>query len=105
MNVISRKLLKAFYESTSERKKHAAAFTTWFNLARAGRWRNFQDAKAMFGQTDTAIGVTGRTATIFDVGGNKYRIVAHVDYVRQTVQIRAVMDHEEYDKQNWLKLF
>lgn len=45
------------------------------------------------------------TATIFDIGGNKYRILAHVDYTRQTVKIEAVMDHQEYDRQSWRKLF
>jgi mRNA interferase HigB len=51
------------------------------------------------------VGDAGRTATIFDVGGNKYRVVAHVDYARQTVKIEAVMDHEEYDRKLWGKLF
>lgn len=94
MNVISRRKLRHFYESKPERKKHAAAFENWFKLARKARWQNFQDTKATFGQTDTATGDTGRTATIFDIGGNKYRIVAHVDYLRQTVKIEAVMDHK-----------
>lgn len=66
---------------------------------------NFQDTRATFGQTDVAKGRKGRTATIFDIGGNKYRIVAHVDYLRQTVKIEAVMDHGEYDKGKWKELF
>lgn len=66
---------------------------------------SFPDANATFGQTDVATGDTGRTATIFDIGGNKYRIVAHVDYGRQTVKIEAVMDHKEYDKNRWKRLF
>ena len=77
----------------------------WFRLARRARWQNFQEARATFGQTDVAKGERGRTATIFDIGGNKYRIVAHVDYLRQTVKIEAVMDHAEYDKGLWKKLF
>lgn len=103
--MISRKKLKDFYEAKPERKQHAAAFNDWFKISRKARWHNFQDTKATFGQTDTAIGVTGRTATIFDIGGNKYRILAHVDYLRQTVKIEAVLDHKEYDKNAWKKLF
>jgi mRNA interferase HigB len=105
VNVISRKKLKEFYEKRAERKQHAKAFDDWFKLARKARWRNFQDTKATFGQTDVATGETGRTATIFDVGGNKYRILAHVDYARQTVKIEAVMGHQEYDENLWKKLF
>ena len=105
MNVISRKKLRDFYQAKPERKQHAGAFDDWFKIARKAQWRNFQDAKATFGQTDVAEGDTGRTATIFDVGGNKYRMVCHVDYTRQTVKIEAVMDHKEYDKGLWKKLF
>ena len=63
------------------------------------------DVRATFGQTDVAQSDTGRTATIFDIGGNKYRIAAHVDYARQAVLIVLVMDHREYDKGQWKKLF
>lgn len=105
MNVISRKLIRAFYETTPERTQHAEAFETWFAVAREASWQSFADTRATFGQTDVATGVSGRTATIFDIGGNKYRIVAHIDYLRQTVKIEAVMDHVEYDKGKWKKLF
>jgi mRNA interferase HigB len=105
VNVISRKKLKEFWESSPQRRQHAAAFETWFRLARKARWYSFQDAKGTFGQTDVARGVTGRTATIFDIGGNKYRVLAHIDYSRQTVKIEAVLDHKEYDKNLWKKLF
>lgn len=97
--------LKDSYEARPERKLHARPFEDWFKLARKARWQNFQETKATFGQTDTATGDTGRTATIFDIGGNKYRVLAHVDYPRQTVFIAAVMDHKEYDKGSWKKLF
>ena len=103
--MISRNVLRAFYGSKPSRAIHAAAFEDWFRIARKASWRNFSDTKSTFGQTDVATGDTGRTATIFDVGGNKYRILAHVDYTRQTVKIEAVMDHKEYDKKNWTKLF
>ena len=98
-------MLRDFYLAKPDRARHATAFENWFKLTRKARWRNFQDAKATFAQTDTASGATGRTATIFDVGGNKYRILAHVDYLRQTVKMEAVMDHKEYDRNRWKNLF
>jgi mRNA interferase HigB len=105
VNVISRRKLRDFYEARSERRQHARAFELWFKLARKAYWANFQEAKATFGQTDVVVGGNGRTATIFDIGGNKYRVIAHVDYTRQTIKIEAVMDHKEYDKGLWRKLF
>jgi mRNA interferase HigB len=102
VNVISRKKLQAFYGATSERRRHAAAFEAWFKLTRKARWRNFQDAKALFGQTDvTAATAFKRTATIFDIGGNRYRIIALIDYTRQTVFITHVLTHKDYDQNHW----
>ncbi len=102
MNVISRKKLRGFYEASGERLQHAAAFDAWFKLCRKARWNNFQDAKALFGQADVARDTASRrTATIFDIGGNKYRIVTLIDYVRQTVLITHVMTHAEYDRNKW----
>lgn len=102
MNVISRKKLREFYEAKAERRRHADAFENWFKLTRKASWRSFQDARALFGQTDVANDTDSkRTATIFDIGGNKYRIVTLIDYMRQTVLITHVMDHKEYDKENW----
>ena len=102
MNVISRRRLREFYEGSSERKRHAQAFENWFKLARAASWRNFQDARALFGQTDVASDTKSKgSATIFDIGGNKYRIVSLIDYKRQTVLITHVLDHKEYDRGHW----
>jgi mRNA interferase HigB len=102
VNVISRKRLQAFYEAKPERRRHADAFEAWFKLTRKAAWRSFQDAKALFGQTDVARDTeSGRTATVFDIGGNKYRIVTLIDYARQTVLVTHVLDHKEYDKGNW----
>jgi mRNA interferase HigB len=102
MNVISRKKLRAFYEAAGERRQHAPAFEAWFKLARKAQWRSFQDVRALFGQTDVARDTrSGRTATIFDIGGNKYRVVTLIDYLRQTVLITHVMTHAEYDKKKW----
>jgi mRNA interferase HigB len=102
VNVISRNKLRAFYEASGERRQHAAAFEAWFKLTRKAQWQSFQDAKALFGQTDVARDTaSGRTATVFDIGGNKYRIIALIDYTRQTVLITHVMTHQEYDKKKW----
>jgi mRNA interferase HigB len=101
VNVISRKKLKTFYDKP-EHKKHTQAFEDWYKLSRKARWQNFQDAKSMFGQTDTASDTKSKkTATIFDVGGNKYRILTLIDYTRQTMLITHVLTHKEYDKENW----
>lgn len=100
--MISRNKLRRFYESNPERRRHADAFEAWFKLTRKARWRNFRDARALFGQTDVARDTRSkRTATVFDIGGNKYRVITLIDYARQTVFITHVLDHREYDRNRW----
>lgn len=102
--MISRRKLREFYEATPERRRHMTTFEDWFKLTRKARWKNFADTKALFGQTDQTNDTDSkRTATIFDIGGNKYRIIALIDYMRQTVFITHVMDHKEYDSGRWKK--
>ena len=38
---------------------------------------------------------------VFNIGGNKYRLVAYVQFERQIVYVKAVMTHAEYDKGDW----
>jgi mRNA interferase HigB len=102
VNVISRRKLREFCGSKAERRQHLGAFEDWFKLTRRQSWHNFQDVKALFGQTDVASDTKSkRTATIFDIGGNKYRVITLIDYLRQTLLITHVMDHKEYDLKKW----
>jgi mRNA interferase HigB len=102
MNVISRRKLRDFYGSKPEYARHAGAFDDWFKLTRRAEWQTFQDTKALFRATDVATDTESRrTATIFDIGGNKYRIITLIDYARQTVLITHVLTHKDYDKNNW----
>jgi mRNA interferase HigB len=102
VNVISRRKLQTFYSASPERRRHADAFEEWFKLSRQARWLNFQETRRLFGQSDVAKDTKSKkTATIFDIGGNKYRIVALIDYTRQTVLITHVLEHKEYDRDSW----
>lgn len=64
----------------------------WFKLARQHEFSSFADLKAVFGSADQV-----DNFTIFDIGGNKYRIVARVLYQLRTIFIRNVFTHAEYD--------
>lgn len=63
-------------------------------LVREATWRHFTDVKKTFAATDY---VSGRL--IFDIGGNKYRVVASVDFQEQMLAVDKVLTHEEYDRE------
>jgi mRNA interferase HigB len=75
----------------------------WYKLAERATWRNFADVKATFGQTDQVKVASGQTVCVFDIGGNKFRLVAFVSYAKGKVYVLRVMTHKEYDRgsQRW----
>ncbi len=91
MHVISHRKLKEFYE------KHPEAETVmqqWYATVCDCEWKNFSDVKTYFNHTDAI----GGQRFIFDVGGNKFRIVTVIQFTIQRVFIRFVGTHKEYDK-------
>jgi len=81
----------------------AGPLRDWLKLTERATWHNFTDLKATFGQTDQAKVKSGQTVCVFDIGGNKFRLVAFVSYAKVKVYVLRVMTHREYDKggQRW----
>lgn len=91
MHIISRKPLREFSE------KHPPAKTpldAWFAEVSRATWTSFADVKATYGSAD---GVTDNRV-IFNIGGNKYRLVVKMAYKTGKVFVRFVGTHTEYDK-------
>lgn len=89
MHVISRRALREFWERHPPAKTPLAV---WFRILESGSFADFNAIKRAFGAADYLA-----PYTIFDVGGNKYRVIAVVHYNRQRVYIRYVFTHSEYD--------
>lgn len=93
MHIISERVLDQFAAKHPESR---AVLVTWAKVVRAARWRTSHDVKAMLPATDFLSG----GITVFDVGGNNYRISANVRYVNEVsrvgrVYVRHVMTHRE----------
>jgi mRNA interferase HigB len=85
--------LRAFW------KKHPEAELSlggWFKAVKHCNARNFSELRDTFSTADYV-----PDFTVFNVGGNKYRVVAVIHYNRQMIFIRGVFTHVEYDK--WTK--
>ena len=65
----------------------------WHSLSRRAAWRQLADVRADFPHAD-AVGIF----TVFNIGGNKYRLVSAIKYRWQVVYIRHILTHTEYDR-------
>ena len=91
MHVISRTRLIDFWT------KHPDSETplkVWFKKVKLGQWRSINQLKADFSTAD----YVGNARVVFDIKGNKYRIVVIVFFTGQKMFIRFVGTHAEYDK-------
>jgi len=74
----------------------------WLVVARSSVWSSIQDVQRAYPAADGGVRVaSGARVTIFDVGGNKYRMATHVIYATATVIILELMTHGEYSKDRW----
>jgi len=82
-------------------RKHSDArnpLERFLRIARAAEWMNLLEAKAGFPAVDYA--PTSGTL-IFNIGGNKYRLIARVDFELQVLTITDVLTHEKYSRENY----
>ncbi len=80
----------------------AGPLDDWYRLGKRVRWRHFPEVKGTFGQTDQTTVGSGKQVAIFDVGGNRFRLVARISYETQKLYVLRVMTHKEYDKGLWV---
>ncbi len=91
--VISRKALREAWEKHPDWEK---PLKSWFTVAEHAQWENLFDVRKTYPHADSV----GR-CTVFNIGGNKCRLVAWINFRYHRVFIRHVLTHEEYDKGGW----
>lgn len=95
MHIITRKRLNEFAGKYPETK---TALVHWYQLVKQNDFISFSELRLIFPNADQV-----DKLTVFNVGGNKVRLVAAVHYNRKKVYIRAVLTHAEYDQNTWRK--
>jgi mRNA interferase HigB len=73
----------------------------WHRDARAAAWRSLQDVRAKFPHADGVRMPDGDVATVFNIGGNKYRLIVWMRYARQSIFVEAILTHAEYSRNQW----
>lgn len=91
MRIISKKALRDFYFQHPESE---IPLEKWYMTAKKAQWTCFADMKKTFNFVDNV----GNKRYVFNIKGNDYRLVVIVQFTTQTVLIRFVGTHEQYDK-------
>lgn len=91
MRVISKKILREFWEGHSDSKQQLQA---WYQEASKANWKSPRDIKNEYLSASFLV----NNRVVFNIKGNKYRLIVRINYDYQMIWIRFVGTHTEYDK-------
>lgn len=91
MRVIAKKILRDFWGIFTDSEQQ---LKTWYKEASKASWKSPSEIKNEYAKA--SILKNGRV--VFNICGNKYRLVVDINYYRQWVFIRFIGTHNEYDK-------
>ncbi|MGD1276634.1 MAG: type II toxin-antitoxin system HigB family toxin [Tepidisphaeraceae bacterium] len=100
MRLIKRATLKDYA------RKHPAAESSlfgWAQMTEAADWHSIEDVRRVFPHADSAVVASGNTVTIFNIAGNRFRLVVSIKYRWGVVYVRDFLTHAEYSKDTWKK--
>ncbi|MBZ0170379.1 mRNA interferase HigB [Candidatus Methylomirabilis lanthanidiphila] len=95
MKLIGRDVIQLFVRRHPDSR---SSLKGWIQAAESNSFKHFVDLKKTFGSADQV-----KPHTVFDISGNKYRLIAVVDYTIQSVSIECVLTHAVYDEGRWRK--
>lgn len=97
MRVISKARLKLFWQLSSHEDAEGP-LRAWYThvSSKAVSWQAWADVKASFA-TASIVG----DCIVFNIGGNKYRLICRIRYSTQKVFVLKPMTHSEYDEEKW----
>ena len=93
MRIVSHKKLKDFYE-TRGYEDARVALERWYHITEKAEWRNLSDIKTDFSSVD----YVGNQHYVFNIKGNRYRLVVVIKFIMGYIFIRFVGTHSEYNK-------
>ena len=96
MRIIAKRTLRLFWEKRLQRSDAKRALEDWHAQVRAADWNTPADVKAMFGNASVLKG----NRVVFNICGNKYRLITKINFPYRVGYIRFVGTHEEYDSVN-----
>lgn len=93
MHIISRKVLRDFCTQHPDAEN---ALYSWYSVASKAQWRNLVEVQATYPHAEAV-----KNFTVFNIKGNKYRLIVDIIYPSQRIYIKYVLTHAEYSKDRW----
>ncbi len=93
IRVISVRALREFLAGRPDRADAKEPLDAWHREAKRAKWRTPADIKAQY----RSASIVANNRVVFNVAGNKYRLVAHINYAAGIDFIRFIGTHKEYD--------
>lgn len=93
MKIVSNRALREFAQ---EHHLAQAPLNGWRRVIEKNKFTNWSELKAAFNTADKV-----GDLVVFDIGGNKFRLITYIRFEKQIVYIKAVLTHSDYDKGAW----
>lgn len=95
MRIISRSALRKFWEQPNYADSEQP-LKSWYDEAKHADWKTPQEIKALYRNAS----FVGNNRVVFNIHGNKYRLIVAVNYNFSIIYVRFVGTHAQYDKMN-----
>jgi mRNA interferase HigB len=92
MRIIAKSTLRHFWESGHPAAR--MALEEWHRVVLGATWTNPNAVKDTYGNAS----IIANDRVVFNIGGNKYRLVAAIDYRRRLLFVKFVGTHRQYDR-------
>ena len=93
MHIITRKRIQEFISKHADSE---SSLENWYRIVKRAEYNSFSELRQHFRRADYVDGFV-----VFNIGGNKYRLVAAIHFNRKRVYIRHILTHQEYDRAKW----
>ena len=93
MHLITRKRIQEFIAKYPDSESF---LENWYRIVRHTEYNSFNELRQHFRSADYVDGFV-----VFNISGNKYRLIAVIHFNRKKIYIREILTHQEYDKGKW----
>ena len=98
MRLIGRDVLAKAVKKHADTRKWLAA---WASTVEDAAWASIDELREDYPSADGVKLGSGTVVTVFNVRGNDYRLISHVDYRLHVVLALELLTHGQYDKEQW----